>query len=98
MKRKECMNCGLYNLTEFIDLGLQPNGNNFPTNETKDQESLFPISMMVCEDCWQVQIAEFPSPEFLFSDHPYITGINVPIAQHFERLASHLVQKTRLTA
>ncbi len=96
MKRKECMNCGSHNLKEFIDLGLQPNGNNFPTEETKEQEPLFPISMMVCEDCWQVQIAEFPSQEFLFTDHPYITGVNVPIVQHFERLASHITQKLGL--
>ena len=96
MKRKECMNCGSHRLHEFIDLGTQPNGNNFPTEATKDQEALFPISMMVCEDCWQVQIAEFPSQEFLFTDHPYITGVNVPIVQHFERLAKKAVEKLKL--
>lgn len=96
MKRQECMNCGSHSLKEFIDLGLQPNGNNFPTEDSKDKEPLFPISMMVCEDCWQVQIAEFPSQEFLFTDHPYITGVNVPIVQHFERLASHITQKLGL--
>ena len=96
MKRKECMNCGSHRLYEFIDLGNQPNGNNFPTEVTKDEELLFPISMMVCEDCWQVQIAEFPSKEFLFTDHPYVTGVNVPIVQHFERLAQKAVGKLNL--
>ena len=96
MKRKECMNCGSHRLNEFIDLGTQPNGNNFPTEATKDEELLFPISMMVCEDCWQVQIAEFPSQEFLFTDHPYVTGVNVPIVQHFERLAQKAVGKLNL--
>jgi len=96
MKRKICMNCGSSNLTEFIDLGIQPNGNNFPTSETKDIEPLFPISMIVCQDCWQVQIAEFPSQEFLFTDHPYITGVNVPIVQHFEQLAPHIIKKLNL--
>lgn len=96
MKRTECMNCGSQNLNEFIDLGIQPNGNNFPTPETKNDEPLFPISMMVCEDCWQVQIAEFPDQEFLFTDHPYVTGVNVPIVQHFERLADKVVKKLDL--
>lgn len=90
------MTCGSEHLTEFIDLGLQPNGNNFPTPDTKDQEVFFPITMMVCQNCWQVQIAEFPSQEFLFTDHPYITGVNVPIVQHFERLAPHIVSKLNL--
>lgn len=96
MKRKHCMNCDSQNLIEFIDLGIQPNGNNFPTLETKDKENLFPISMMVCQNCWQVQIAEFPPQEFLFTDHPYITGVNVPIVQHFEYLAKTIINHIKL--
>lgn len=96
MKRKECMNCGSHKLNEFIDLREQPNGNNFPTVETKDSEPLFPISMVVCEDCWQVQISEFPSQEFLFSDHPYITGVNAPIVEHFKNLAPKAIEKLNL--
>jgi SAM-dependent methyltransferase len=93
------MNCGsaaIDNLAEFIDLGIQPNGNNFPDVDTKDQEQVFPMAMQVCQDCWQVQIAEFPSPEFLFSNHPYITGVNVPVVEHFERLVPHVINKLNL--
>lgn len=98
MKRSLCMNCGTSDLVEFIDLGLQPNGNNFPSEETKTKEQLFPIAMLVCKTCWQVQIAEFPSQEFLFADHPYITGVNVPVTQHFERLSTHVIEKIGLKA
>ncbi|TGO03657.1 hypothetical protein PN36_02515 [Candidatus Thiomargarita nelsonii] len=90
------MNCDSANLAEFIDLGIQPNGNNFPDIDTNDQEQVFPMAMQVCQDCWQVQIAEFPSPEFLFSNHPYITGVNVPVVQHFERLVPHIINKLNL--
>lgn len=96
MKRTSCMNCGSEKLSEFMDLGMQPNGNNFPEPERKDDEPLFPISMMVCEECWQVQIAQFPSPDFLFTDHPYITGVNEPIVRHFEELSAHIVDKLQL--
>jgi SAM-dependent methyltransferase len=96
MTNHHCLNCGATSLVEFIDLGMQPNGNNFPTLETKDREILFPIAMRVCTECWQVQIAEFPSQEFLFTNHPYITGVNVPVVQHFERLAGHIVKKLNL--
>ncbi len=90
------MNCSGTRLAEFFDLGLQPNGNNFPSEETKNNEPLFPISMLVCEDCWQVQIAEFPSQEFLFTDHPYITGVNVPVVNHFKAMSAHIVEKLNL--
>jgi 2-polyprenyl-3-methyl-5-hydroxy-6-metoxy-1,4-benzoquinol methylase len=90
------MNCGGSELTEFIDLGEQPNGNNFVSPSEKHDEVSFPIAMLVCETCWQVQIGEFPSQEFLFTNHPYITGANVPIVEHFERLSARIIERIAL--
>lgn len=87
------MNCGSFDLHRFIDLGDQPNGNHFPTVETRDDEQAFPFSMMVCRSCSQVQLEEFPSPEFMFSNHPYITGINMPVVDHLDWLAKHSVRR-----
>ncbi len=92
------MNCGSYDLYRFIDLGDQPNGNHFPTSEIKDNEQIFPFAMMVCKSCWQVQLEEFPSPEFMFSNHPYVTGINMPVVDHFDRLAARTVERFRIPA
>ena len=88
MKRSECMVCSGNRLVEFIDLGAQPNGNNFLYAEDVAQEVSFPLAMMVCQDCWEVQISEFPSQEVLFSDHPYLSGVNAPVVAHFEQLAA----------
>ena len=100
MPRLICMNCHGNQLTEFIDLGRQPNGNNFlfPEEKAKNIEPEFSLKMLVCEDCWEVQIDDFPSPEFMFSNHPYITGVNVPVVRHFEKLAAHIVDKLALKA
>ena len=98
MSNKRCINCNSPKLNEFIDLGIQPNGNNFPTTETKDNEPLFHISMWVCEDCWQVQLSEFPPQEFLFSNHPYITGVNIPILKYFEDLVPRIIKKLSLSS
>ncbi|MET0251964.1 MAG: class I SAM-dependent methyltransferase [Novosphingobium sp.] len=96
MKRTECMVCRGPRLHEFIDLGDQPNGNNFRYPAESASEIVFPLAMMVCEDCWEVQIAEFPPQEVLFCDHPYITGVNAPVVAHFETLAGHVVAKLGL--
>jgi len=96
VQRSVCMNCGSAHLHEFLDLGDQPNGNSFPTAETKAKELTFPFAMLVCDECWQVQLKEFPSPELLFSDHPYVTGLNVPIVRHFEQLAGRLTASLEL--
>jgi SAM-dependent methyltransferase len=94
--RKNCMVCDGENLYKFIDLGRQPNGNNFLMPDELSDEPFFDLSMMVCEDCWHVQISKFPSPEFMFSNHPYITGVNTPVVRHFEALSQHIVKKLNL--
>jgi len=96
-KRTQCMNCGGPRLHEFIDLGDQPNGNSFLYADDLAQEVKFTLAMMVCEDCWQVQISEFPPQEILFSDHAYITGRNAPVVAHFKKLAPHIIDKIGLT-
>ena len=97
-KNSICVNCGSGDLSQFLDLGNQPNGNHFPTVETLSGEKSFPFAMDVCLDCWQVQLEEFPSPEFMFRDHPYITGINKPVVEHFQKLSKSIVEKYDLSS
>ncbi|MEO6041370.1 MAG: class I SAM-dependent methyltransferase [Croceibacterium sp.] len=96
MKRTHCMVCNGTRLAEFIDLGDQPNGNNFLAAEDVAQEVSFPLAMMVCQDCWEVQISEFPPQEVLFTDHPYLSGVNAPVVAHFDQLAQRVVYKLGL--
>ena len=98
MSRKTCMTCHSSKLYTFIDLGRQPNGNNFLYADEAQDEPFFDLAMMVCEECWQVQISDFPSPEFMFENHPYVTGLNVPVTNHFAQLAPHVVKKLGLKA
>ena len=93
MKNTSCMNCGGLKLERFLDLGHQPNGNHFPFAADFENELSFPFAMDVCTDCWQVQIEEFPSVEFMFSNHPYITGVNMPVVEHFEHLVKNTLKK-----
>ncbi|MFC3175198.1 methyltransferase domain-containing protein [Novosphingobium bradum] len=96
MKRTNCMVCSSDRLYEFIDCGDQPNGNNFLFPEDVGQEVTFSLAMMVCQDCWEVQISEFPPQELLFTNHPYLTGVNEPVVRHFRQLAPHVIAKLGL--
>lgn len=87
------MNCESVNLTRFFDLGSQPNGNQFPSAIETESEVKFPFAMLVCTNCWQVQIEEFPSTEFMFSNHPYITGVNMPVLKHFDAMVEKTIRK-----
>ena len=93
MKNVVCMNCHGKHLERFFNLGDQPNGNHFPFSADFPKEPRFPLAMAVCTDCWQVQIEEFPSVEFMFSNHPYITGVNMPVVDHFDLLVKNTLKK-----
>lgn len=91
------MNCRSTNIERFIDLGQQPNGNHFPSAGEVESEPKFPFAMSVCQDCWQVQIEESPSAEFMFINHPYITGVNMPVVTHFERMVTRTIEKFNIS-
>ena len=98
MKNIHCMNCGSSHLKTFLDLGQQPNGNIFPSLEQLQTEQAFPCVMQVCTECWQVQLQDFPTVESMFSDHPYVTGLNQPVVVHFATLTQHILQKFPMPA
>lgn len=92
MVRTKCMNCSGNDLECFLDLSDQPNGNRFITEDEIADEPSYPLKMDVCKDCWQVQIDAFPGQEILFDDHPYVSGVNVPVVEHFKALAASVQQ------
>jgi len=95
---KDCINCKKSGtLVKFIDLGTQPNGNVFPSADQLNQEQQYPLAMLVCTNCWQVQLASFPAVDEMFINHPYITGLNQPVVHHFEKLAKHIIEKFTLS-
>jgi len=90
------MNCNSSQLHKFIDLGTQPNGNHFLEKSELDNEQLYPFAMLVCKDCWQVQLEEFPAVSEMFSDHPYVTGLNKPVVEHFQLMAQDIINKYKI--
>src|SRR5260221_10974378 len=93
MKQTKCMVCGSDRLSNFLDLGLQPNGNSFPDEVSKTKEIKYPLSMSVCESCWLVQLDDYPPPEGVFTDHPYVTGFEAPLVQHFSNFSKNVLKK-----
>lgn len=93
MSKKSCMNCSSTDLVPFIDLGEQPNGNVFPSVEEISAEKTYPFVMCVCTNCWQVQLETFPPVQEMFTNHPYLTGINQPVVEHFEALAKRIIHR-----
>lgn len=93
-----CMKCAKKTVALFLDLGQQPSGNMFVTREEIPQETTYPLRMGVCTSCWQVQLLDHLDKGALFEDHPYLTGTNKPIVDHFADLAKALCTRYGLSA
>lgn len=90
---KTCKNCGSNSVNIFLDLGNQPNGNIFIDPDKIDTESWYAMQMGVCQECWQVQLLDHPPVEDMFINHPYITGLNKPVLQHFQTWVDDMIDE-----
>lgn len=81
--RLHCHNCSAELKDTFIDLGTSPLCNGFikPENMNKGQR-FFPLHAYVCSNCLLVQVAEYVSPETIYSDYRYFSSYSDTWLEH----------------
>ena len=78
-----CRSCGSSRLEPVIDLGNQPLANNLLLEEDlKRPEPRFPLEVLVCPDCWLMQIGHTVPPVELFSDYVYFSSFSDHMLRH----------------
>ena len=87
-----CRLCGKPTVREFLDLGRQPSGNQFPRPAQAGRVRLHPLRMGICLPCAQAQLMEQIPPGQLYRSHGYVTGFNEPVVRHFAELAPHIAR------
>jgi methylation protein EvaC len=86
----KCQLCGHEHLIEFLNLGRQPLANKYPTREQFKSEDFFPLEVLFCGQCKNVQLGTMVSRERMFEDYYYLSSVNTGLVRHFERLADKL--------
>ena len=89
--REHCASCDGNNFEVLLDLGVVPLAGYFPTQDELDNESKYPLSLLVCNDCKLVQTDSFIEPQILFEDYRYISSVG--LSKHFENVAKSLDEK-----
>jgi len=86
------MQCGLCKgeAAEFLNLGLQPLANKYPTKEQFEKEDFFPLVTYFCAKCKNVQLGTIVSRERMFEDYYYLSSVNQGLVRHFTALAGTL--------
>lgn len=97
-KLTACRVCKKRNLKNFLSLGEMILVNNFLTAyQLSEPEFRFPLSVNFCPNCNMVQLGEIINPEVLYRNYVYISSYSKMVLDHFQKLASLLVQKFGLT-
>jgi methylation protein EvaC len=86
----KCNLCRCDDLREFLDLGQQPLANKYPTASQFSTEDFFPLAVLFCENCKNVQLGTFISRKRMFEDYYYLSSVNPGLVRHFEALAREL--------
>ena len=97
MSRSNCRFCGRALEHVFADLGTSPLANSYLTAERlSEPEPTYPLKVMVCDDCFLVQLPEVASPAELFSDYAYFSSYSDTWLQHAERYAEAMTERLAL--
>lgn len=80
---------------EFVDLGFSPPSNSFlMREELNEPEVFFPLKIMVCEECFLVQIDEFAKHEDIFnSDYVYFSSFSTSWLAHSKAYTEMMIKR-----
>jgi len=89
----KCDLCWKDTSVEFLDLGQQPLANKYPTEEMFASEDFFPLKVLFCTNCKNVQLGTKVSRERMFEDYYYLSSVNPGLVRHFNEFAKQLADK-----
>ncbi len=89
----KCDLCRQDTSVEFLDLGQQPLANKYPTADMFASEDFFPLKVLFCTNCKNVQLGTKVSRERMFEDYYYLSSVNPGLVRHFNEFAKTLADK-----
>jgi SAM-dependent methyltransferase len=97
MTRGSCRLCGAELTHGFADLGMSPLSNFFPTEaQLGEMEPFYPLTALVCDRCFLVQLGEFASPAEIFGDYAYFSSYSTSWLEHARAYVDMIVERLRL--
>ena len=90
--RTDCRLCGSTKLERCYSFEPTPLANEYLLDRNKVQE-LYPLNLMVCNNCNHVQLQHVVNKVTLFSNYLYASGTSSSFIQHFSSLADETTNK-----
>lgn len=97
--RKSCRICNGERLVKIFSFGPTPLANAFlEKNETRFEETYYPLDAHLCRDCGLVQLLDVVSPDILFKDYVYVSSTSPMFVSHFRDFADDAFQRFHLNS
>jgi len=91
---KACRFCGSTLEQTFVDLGMSPLCESYPSAAELNQgEIYYPLHVYVCETCWLVQLEEYESAEAIFRDYAYFSSHSDSWLKHCEAYCGRMAER-----
>ncbi len=89
-----CRFCGTKLENTFVDLGMSPLCENYLASEHLNQmEPFYPLHVLVCGNCFLVQLEAYVTPEHIFSDYAYFSSYSDSWLAHAKRYTDLMVER-----
>jgi SAM-dependent methyltransferase len=98
MSSASCRFCAAPLRHVIVDLGMSPPSNNFIDEEhLNDAATYYPLRVLLCHDCWLVQLPEYRTPAATFSDYAYFSSYSTSWLDHLKRYAHAMRDRLNLS-
>lgn len=91
-----CRSCGSAQLEQVLDLGRLPLSDGLvPGGASREDEPVYPLTLVWCKDCSLVQILETVEPTTLYgSEYPYYSSFSPALVEHARRNVEGIIERT----
>lgn len=92
MYKTTCRVCESTDLEKIVDLGMSPLANNL-LDSPNDPCDMYPLELMYCPHCFNVQLSVVVPPPRMFDNYLYVSSTSQVFRQHFEQAAEKYIQQ-----
>ena len=97
VERARCRLCDSPLETTFVDLGMSPLCENYLTTDQLDHmEAYFPLHVLVCGNCFLVQLKEYVTPDSIFNEYAYFSSYSTSWVEHARKYCHMITERLRL--
>lgn len=91
-----CRSCGSTDLSQILDLGRLPLSDGLmPAGSSREEEVLYPLTLVWCPACSLVQILETVDPTTLYgSEYPYYSSFSPALVEHARQNVEGIINRT----